>query len=475
MPRRGDIVDILLLRTIHRLNRYIKPDVTIFPGDLADNADSVEGRNRLRAMRKTIDLLDSPTIVLPGNHDGNVDLFYKIFDEPPDLTDINGYRFVSFTDDPEEPNWNARRLPENLRVMRVARRGFTGPIIALQHVCLHPPDINVCPYNYTNADDIITEMRNNDIFFSIASHFHAGFDVVEQNGINYFCAPALCESPFPFTVIDINDRDITVARHQLAIPEGLDLVDRHIHTQFAYCGENMDIQRAANIADGLGLAGFGFAEHSGQLYFRKRTYWSGKAYLRGMRIAKPRNNRMTSYFETAAKLNLPPGSVGLEVDIDIDGNPLLHDKDRARAGYLLGSVHYLREFSKRQPDYQTICDEFLALTEKLLTSGIDILAHPLRIFPRANLPYPNRVLEPLVRLLRENKVAAEINFHGNQPPVDFVQLCLNAGVRLAFGSDSHNLYEIGEFTPHIAMLRQCGYSGDFSDILLQPATSPPAT
>ena len=36
-----------------------------------------------------------------------------------------------------------------------------------------------------------------------------------------------------------------------------------------------------------------------------------------------------------------------------------------------------------------------------------------------------------------------------------------------FGSDAHNLYEIGEFAPHLELLRSVGSDGDLKDIMLE--------
>ena len=79
---------------------------------------------------------------------------------------------------------------------------------------------------------------------------------------------------------------------------------------------------------------------------------------------------------------------------------------------------------------------------------------------------PASLFEPTVELLRENKVAAEINFHTNEPPPKFARLCLDRGVELSFGSDAHNLYEVGEFAPHLALLESCGFDGDLGEILV---------
>ena len=74
----------------------------------------------------------------------------------------------------------------------------------------------------------------------------------------------------------------------------------------------------------------------------------------------------------------------------------------------------------------------------------------------------------MVRLLRENGVAAEVNFHTNTPDPRFFRACLDAGVKLTFGSDAHEPHAIGEFTPHVEFLSACGYNGDVRDVLWTP-------
>ena len=71
-------------------------------------------------------------------------------------------------------------------------------------------------------------------------------------------------------------------------------------------------------------------------------------------------------------------------------------------------------------------------------------------------------------MLREHGIAAELNFHGNEPPVEFFSMCINSGVRITFGSDSHSLWEVGELAPHLDFLKKCGFNGDLNDILIDP-------
>ena len=79
-------------------------------------------------------------------------------------------------------------------------------------------------------------------------------------------------------------------------------------------------------------------------------------------------------------------------------------------------------------------------------------------------------LYPLIAdLLADSGVAAEINFHTNQPEPEFFRLCLERGVRLSLGSDSHELSEFGEFWPHLRVLRAAGAApAEISRSLLRP-------
>ena len=98
--------------------------------------------------------------------------------------------------------------------------------------------------------------------------------------------------------------------------------------------------------------------------------------------------------------------------------------------------------------------------------GIRILAHPLRIFRGLGHEAPAELFEPTATLLRKHNVAAEINFHSNEPPLGFIRRCLEQGVKFSFGSDAHNLAEIGDFAYHSALLRETGFDGDLNEVLV---------
>lgn len=459
--RRSTLAEVLLLRAVQRINRSIKPNVTLLLGDLLDDGESVSAPAARQRLRDIIDLLHAPAIVIPGNHDGDVGDFYREMPRPAEMVDIDGVRFLPFIDE-DAPNYNAKRAAADLARMQQARAGFYGPIIALQHVPLLPPELGTSPYRFTNVDAVLQGMRSAGISLAISGHYHAGELLLRDASGAFVVAPALCEAPFAFLEITLDGAEITVTRHTLRLPPGLGLIDCHTHTPFAYCGENMNFALAVQLAEEFGLAGLALTEHSGQLYFDQQTYWQGAFCAGDMATASA--IRMPAYF-AAARQVCPPARLGLEVDCDAAGQPVVRREDRDQVSLLIGAIHQLAALQSPQPDLDRAADEFLARLQVFLASGIHILAHPFRVFRRAGQPVPERLFAPTVRLLRAHGVAAELNFHTNEPSPAFTAFCLAAGVKLTLGSDAHNLYEIGEFTPHLAHLAQCGVTTNLPDVL----------
>lgn len=461
--RRGEIADVLLQRAVQRIHRLIRPDVVVLLGDMVDNGGTAEAGPALAKLRKITDRLTCPVIAIPGNHDGDAKDFYQAFPRPADTVDLDGVRFLPFLD-PELPHWNALRTPEDLARMATARDGHDGPIVTLQHCALFPPHTSNSPYNYRNIEEIIARMQRQGITLSISGHYHAGVDHIRQGPCNFVIVPALCESPFAFLEIDLEGSEVRVTRHALRMPPELHLVDYHTHTPFAYCGEDVACASTVQWASDFGLAGVCFTEHSGQLYFDRETYGSGTFLHDGIDHPGGRQERMAQYLETARRYS-PPATLALEVDCDYSGHPVVRVEDSAQVSILVGAIHDLAGLPGAERDLERLMDEYLASLSQFLRSGIHILAHPFRVFRRAGLPVPERLFTPTMQLLKKHGVAAEINFHTNEPPEAFYRLCLAHGVKLTFGSDAHARYEIGDFALHLDLLRRCGYDGDVRDVL----------
>ncbi len=464
--RRCDISDILLMRTVRRLNNLIQPDVTLILGDLIDDGNALDAEKNLLHIRSILDKLDSPYIVIPGNHDNDPEKFYKIFDRPNDIHDVSEIRFLPFLDK-QMPGYNAFRNDHDIDRIRMARSGYDGPIISLQHVCLSPENQPVTPYNYTNANEIISSFKRERVMLSISGHHHSGTENTQDGDVMFVNAPGLCEAPFPFLEITIEGGDIRTQRHELAMPKNLKLHDNHLHTQMAYCSENMTISKAIDFAHDFGLDGITFTEHSGQLYFDVNSYWNNSWIENGIADAEDVHNRMETYLKLKQIHENEFARFSLEVDCDANGRLLLRQEDRNNFDFINGAIHCLPNLNREIPPKQCDNDKFLFLVEAMCKQGIRILSHPFRVFRRSGWVASPELFEPTAQLLQNYQVAAEINFHINEPPVEFIRKCLELGVKFSFGSDSHNLFEVGDFAYHLALLKEAGFNGDLSDVMVE--------
>lgn len=282
--------------------------------------------------------------------------------------------------------------------------------------------------------------------------------------------PDFSRSPFEFITVEIeNGRVFNRKTCRAALPDELAgrLTDFHIHTNLAYCSENMTIPEALGMARLTGLKKINFSEHSGQLYFSSRDYWQFKWTMNGRNTPDGcKGQRRMEDYDALLRLHgeLKGYTHGFELDVDRDCSIALDDCDKYLADVRLGAVHSL----EHKEDVNLLKREFLNRTEALLKYGIDILAHPFRIFRwGCGIKAPEDLFPPVVNLLKRYGTAAEINFHGNEPYPEFLKLCIKNGVKLSLGSDSHNLYEVGFLQPHLELLKELGVYDKLDSVLIQ--------
>ncbi len=466
--RRGDYALFFLKRAVEMLNLYDRPDVVLVGGDLIDPplAADIGARNRLKEIFGVLKTLKAPFLAVPGNHDLAPDPFYDTLPELPDFLEVKNVRIIPFLD-PTEPGYNARRSRQELDRFDRVRAGFSGQLVSFQHVALFPPGRSKSPYNYTNAREIINRMHQVGCTLSIGGHYHEGCEPVNDGKATFCTVPALCESPFSYAIVDLGDDGTVQYRvDELRLPSGFNWFDCHTHTPYAYCGENMDITIEEPLSRLLNLTGTVLTEHSGHLYFSPRDYWETRRwYIEGMESAR-RIDRYPEYEQYFHTLSNPCFHLGLEIDVDRRGNLIVPDHLLKTNNFRLGAVHHLEPASEAK-----MMEEFLFLTDKVTTSPtIKVLAHPMRTALKNRLPI-EPLIEPVIRILKKNNVAAEVNFHQNLVEPEFVRAALEAEVKFSFGSDAHNLADYGFLQPHIRMLRELGYNGDFWDILVTPLTT----
>ena len=470
--RRGEYGDTFLLRAVHRFNRFIKPDAVLVAGDLINDPNDPDAGKLLTELKKTLDLLTVPYRVIPGNHDPAPEVFYNIFAGHQKPLDVGQFRILPFAD-PETPINNACRRPEDLDRMRQARENWPGELIALQHVPVGPADNHPCEYNFDNADAVLEAMKKYRFNLCISGHEHAGLPVREWNGITLVTAPGLCESPFSYLILDVDETGaVSVTRENLAMDPALKLEDHHVHTTFAYCCENLTLPKTGELAELFGLAKLVYTEHSAHLLFLKEECWQRFHFDLGAPGADPAHCRMEQYFRAQKTIQNGFELTGMEVDYDCNGKAVLLPDTREKLSFINGAVHALA--SDGDPNgYEAMKKEFMQQNEAILKSGVNALVHPFRIFSfrfnRIQHPTPEDLFDPLVQLLKKYHTAAEINFHCNHPEEEFFSMCIKNGIKISLGSDTHNLYEVGEFYPHVKLLDKIapGWRSNPEEILLQ--------
>lgn len=255
--------------------------------------------------------------------------------------------------------------------------------------------------------------------------------------------PSLIISPFNYLIIDSVSG--AVKKESLKMDESLGLRDNHIHTQMAWCSKNMEIARSIELAKIFGLKQITVTEHSGHLYFAKGQHADRRCYTDGLDFATSENHRVEEYLHMKRLYESDFVRFGLEVDFDFSGRPVVEDGLLDQFDFILGSIHQLEEITEE-------C--YLKQLECILKFGVDAVAHPLRIFPRNRVKTPETLFKPMVELFIKSHTAVELNFHCSPPPREFVKTCLDMGVDFSFGSDSHNLAEIGDFIYHLRLLDQ---------------------
>ena len=165
----------------------------------------------------------------------------------------------------------------------------------------------------------------------------------------------------------------------------------------------------------MGLSGIVLTEHVPQLYVQADDFWVGK-HVRQIGLWRDgRHWRIEAFRAAMDELRRDPFvRIGLEVEVDAAGELILRPEDRDWVDVLVGGVHFLPDDPKTLSDSQ-MAEQFMATTRALLATGVDVLAHPLRVFGWAKRPTPPELFDPLAAMLEETSTAAEINFHLNTP------------------------------------------------------------
>ncbi len=400
---------------------------------------------------------DVPRLVVPGNHDGPPQQLVRALTGESGGCQIGGCRFYIFVDGYGPGDVCTRAEQDQRAFLDWASRG-SGPIIVLQHNPMNPVIDDPYPYMLTNRQQVMADYARAGVAMCLSGHYHKGQPETTVDGVRYMTVPAICEGDFPYVVVALRGRDISIETRTLRLPAGPALIDSHVHTEFAYCSRDNSADAMIARARRIGLSGVRLVEHAPQIYCKAEDFWPGR-HVHDPKVWRSREHSRAKAFRAAmAPRRSDFVKIGLEVELDVAGHLTLHEEDRW-VDLLVGALHFWRKDPKEMTD-AALAGEFMATCEGLVRGGVKILAHPWRIFPWSQRATPKDLYGPLADLLALAGVAAEINFHGNQSDPAFFATCLERGAKISLGSDAHELYEVGSFWPHLEVLRQAAGSSD---------------
>jgi histidinol phosphatase-like PHP family hydrolase/predicted phosphodiesterase len=473
--RKGKLAAELAERAVRHALRSGRPDAIVLLGDLLEDGTTADAREELAEIRRRLSSFEIPLLVVPGNHDRDPEMIAASFGCHPGIHDLGDYRLVIFSDHYDADEHCSRSSRD--RELLAAAAETTRPLIVLQHPPLLPLINAGYPYTILAAEEIAADYADRGVCLSLSGHYHAGQALHREGGVNFITCPAICERPFSYQRIKLSGGEVESLRTvALAAPPMTELFDAHMHTEFAYCAEDTSTDAILERADAFGMRSFGILEHADQLYFPREGFWKradGNQFSAIRRARAAGHSRHEEYRRKVWPLRSERVFIGLECEPEAEGKGLaVFDEDLQGYDYLLGGIHYLDKTDEADAPQAEIVRRFMARSEQVVRGGIDVLAHPFRYFRRKNRPVPTELYRPLAEVLQAEGVAAEINFHSNQPDPEFFAICLELGVRISIGSDAHSTLEIADLLPHLEFLESLGIGEQRGDALWKPhATS----
>lgn len=434
-------------------------DVMVLLGDMVQDGMAAGGEEDMRDVAQVVRESGIPLVVVPGNHDGGPEMVFRVFGGSAGGCEVKGYGFYIFADTYDAGNV-CSRSPETVAAFLRWAEGVDGkPVIAVQHAPIFPEvDCSEYPYMPVNVEALRASYERAGVTLSLSGHYHAGGPATRHHEVTYFTCSALGSAPYCYSVITLEGRKVTVDERRLRLPEQSGLVDYHTHSHFGYCAEDVHPAGSLERADALGLDAIVCLEHAGQIYLPPDDFWAGRHVHDPRAIEQARGaetNRMAAFRAAMAAWRSARLMLGLEVECDGEGKLNLLAEDRDGWDVLLGAIHWLPDNlpARTESEFEA---SFMWVAERLVSQGMQILAHPLRVFRANRRARPAGLYRPLARLLQAHGAAAEMNCHHFLPDAEFFRVCAEEGTKIVLSSDAHRLDEVGDLLSHLQVLKEAG-------------------
>lgn len=211
------------LDTLAKRFQRLRPDVVVITGDLLDVPDNVvdesladkdpEGFQSAvdlaaldyQWMRSWLESAGVPWVVIPGNHDHR-SAFAGVFGTvSPDVVHC-GWRFIGFDDILDPRRTPVRPREECTRfAAAIVSTAAAEPQVHLQHYLLRPRIHRRTAYSYAPEAELAARVsKSASVKAALSGHFHPGAFARDLSGTVFSTAPAFCEAPFPFRLLELS-------------------------------------------------------------------------------------------------------------------------------------------------------------------------------------------------------------------------------------------------------------------------------
>jgi histidinol phosphatase-like PHP family hydrolase/predicted phosphodiesterase len=477
LQRRRDLGAELCRRAIEDARDRGGFDAIVLLGDMVDDANPAARGTYMAQLRDQLATgIDAsvPILAVRGNHDPSADAMNALLGARGGYQSISSAdggkcRFFVFTDQWDEHDVCTRPDEQMREFVSAALADRHLPLVVLQHNPMNPP-IESSYYMMAQREQLMSDYAAAGATLCLSGHYHRGGPLTKVDGVNYLTVPAITACPHPYMLIDVHDDGrVDAQRCELIDTQSPALVDVHCHTEFAYCGVDITACDAIERGRWFGLRRLCLTEHAPQLYCLAEDFWKARHIFEPRLWREAQADRMELFRRRAAIWrNDPLVRIGLEVEIDCDGAMTLRDEDRNVADLLVGAIHWLPVDASSMDD-ASAANAFMKTCQSLLQAGVHVLAHPWRWFVRAKRPVPRQLYGELASMLAEHNTAAEINYHTNNPDCAFFAQCIERGVKIALGTDSHATWEMSNMSRHLRLLQASAGSSDVGHLLFDPS------
>jgi histidinol-phosphatase (PHP family) len=270
-----------------------------------------------------------------------------------------------------------------------------------------------------------------------------------------------------------SEKGVSLKERKTIVNCQLNKADYHVHPNYSKDATG-SIEDYCQKALQLGLEEICFTTHYDSDPFRKEIDPFMRVKGKVIPLSKKSVRRYIEDIRGADHKYRPLG-LSVKAGLEIDYAPHLEEKLREDLvhfdlDYRLGSVHCLDHIaitaSKEAERYfetksgeQMVSEYFEILQQAVESSLFDVMAH-LDIYKKYGLGFYGReilvahrgLVEPVLKLMKERKVAIEVNTgvlrKGHQefsPGEEILKAALDMGVQVAaFGSDAHRVEDLGK-------------------------------